>query len=225
MSRTPGLGVLPDRLIYFWSGDGAGSGTHVKKIDDFFTDAAAGKLPQVAFVDPDIGHEGPAQDDEHPPAVMQVGQKLLAQVTDALGRSPQWPSSALFITYDEHGGLYDHVPPPPACKPDDYAPELDPGDVQAGFDQLGVRVPLIVVSPFAKQHFVGHRVYDHTSILRFIEARFVLPALTIRDAYAEAPWELFDVSGVPHRAPPAVPIPDVDSASISRCVALFGSPQ
>ena len=141
----------------------------------YYKDAAAGKLPQVAFVesDPfgDVNHES----DEHPPANVQVGEKFTHDVMQALVNSPNWSSSAMFLTYDEHGGYYDHVAPPPAPKPDNIAPMLQPGDTPAAFDRYGIRVPAIVISPYARKHFVSHTVYDHTSILRFIEKRFGLP--------------------------------------------------
>jgi phospholipase C len=127
----------------------------------------------------------------------------------------------MFITYDEHGGLYDHVVPPAACPPDDIAPILAPGDPDAGFDQLGIRVPMMVVSPFAKQHYVAHHVYDHTSIVRFVEARFVMPALSNRDANAEAPWEMFDFEGVPHANPPWLPTPAVDDNTVGLCQQIY----
>src|SRR5206468_2691578 len=107
----------------------------------------------------------PDGDDEHPPAQLQIGQKLVSDVTHALFKSPQWAHAALFLTYDEHGGLYDHVPPPKACIPDDKTPVNKEGDAEPGaFDLYGVRVPFIVVSPYAKPGFVSHAVYDHTSI-------------------------------------------------------------
>ena len=80
--------------------------------------------------------------------------------------SPQWPHMALIITFDEHGGFYDHVAPPPACRPDDIAPIARPRRPARQVRRYGVRVPLIVVSPYAKAHYVSHDVYDHTSILR-----------------------------------------------------------
>ncbi len=80
---------------------------------------------------------------------------------------------------------------------------------------------MMVVSPFAKQHFVAHGVYDHTSIMRFIEARFVLPAITNRDANAEAPWEMFDFQNPPHKTPPTITIPTVDQAAITACAAVW----
>jgi len=111
--------------------------------------------------------------------------------------------------------------PPAACPPDDHPPDVAPGGPEVGFDQLGIRVPMMVVSPFAKKHFVGHQTYDHTSIVRFIQARFVIPALTHRDANAEAPWEMFDFDAPPHATAPQIPIPTVDQAKIDACAAIF----
>jgi phospholipase C len=214
-TATAGFAMFIDKLIAYQA-------DHLKSVDDFFADAAAGKLPAVAFVDPNIGIGGAAKNDEHPPAVAMIGQEFVAQVTDALTKSPNWSKSALFLTYDEHGGLYDHVVPPPACPPDELTPIGPNGPEEGAFDQLGIRVPMMVVSPWAKKHFVAHHTYDHTSIVRFIEARFVMPALTNRDANAEAPWEMFDFDSPPHADPPAIPIPTVDQAKVDACVQLFG---
>ena len=85
--------------------------------------------------------------------------------------------------WDEHGGYYDHVPPPRACEPDNLRP------TSHAFDRLGFRVPLLIVSPYAKPHYVSHMVADHTSVLRFVEHVFDLGALTKRDANA---WPLLD---------------------------------
>jgi phospholipase C len=186
-------------------------------------DLRSGDLPAVVFVDPVLGHHGFDPLDEHPAAMAEVGQRWVAEVIDAFAQGPLWPSSVLFLTYDEHGGLFDHVPPPHACAPDRIAPRLEKGDPPGSdFTELGVRVPMIAVSPYAKQHFVGHHVYDHTSILRMIEARFVLPAMTARDANAEAPWELFDFDAAPHAEPPDVDIPTLDPARVEVCRAAFG---
>ena len=97
---------------------------------------------------------------EHPPKNIQAGQKFVAQIIDAVMKSPNWQRTALFFTYDEHGGFYDHVPPPQACPPDDIQPILEANDVPGKFDRLGVRVPMIVISPYAKKHYVSHSVYD-----------------------------------------------------------------
>jgi phospholipase C len=178
-------------------------------------------LLSVAFVEPGVGRESVSEDDDHPPAIMQIGQHYVAGVVDALTKSPQWGRSAMFLTYDEHGGLYDHVEPPPACPPDDLAEPLDSGELPV-FDGYGIRVPFIVVSPFAKKRFVSDRVYDHTSIVRFVESRFVMPALTNRDANAEAPWDMFDFDAAPHATPPAVTMPIIDEDKLAACEQIFG---
>src|SRR5207253_8247873 len=150
--------------------------------------------------------------DEHPCSNIQVGEAWVAQVTDALFKSPDWGSSALFYTYDENGGFYDHLPPPPAVVPDDIPPMLEQGDTPGAFDRYGFRVPVVVVSPYSKAHFVSHRVNDHTSILRFIEVRFGLPALTRRDAAANPMLEFFDFSHPSFATPPTLPDAPIDPA-------------
>lgn len=176
---------------------------HVSNIASYYADAAAGTLPQVAFIDPTF--LGDERNDEHPPANVQLGQKFVAEVVNALMASPNWPSSAMFLAYDEHGGYYDHVPPPEAVPPDDTAPMTSASDDQSGFDRLGMRVPLTAISPFAKKSYVSHTVYDHTSILSFIEERYGLPNLTARDAAADPMLEMFDFENPPFVQPPTLP--------------------
>jgi phospholipase C len=197
---------------------------HVVQLNDpvsgYFADAAAGKLPQVAFVDPIFVGTANVENDEHPPSNIQVGQKFVAGVVDALFKSPNWSSSALFLTYDEHGGYFDHVPPPAAPVPDAIPPKLQAGDAPGNFDIYGVRVPAAVISPFAKPHFVSHVVHDHTSILRFIETRYHLPALTKRDLAADPMLEFFDFNNTPAFAtPPAglTPLAQVDPTKAAEC--------
>ncbi|MGZ3424152.1 MAG: phospholipase C [Polyangiales bacterium] len=193
---------------------------HLSTIDRFYQDAHDGTLPHVVFLDASNGDGSgfdPSQDDEHPPAVMQVGQAFLARVTKAMMASPQWGRSALFITYDEHGGLFDHVPPPSACPPDSTPPQLTATDAPGGYDRLGVRVPFVTISPWAKKGFIGHAIYDHTSITRFVEARFDLPAMSARDANADVPYEMFDFTKMRSDLP-AVPDVKVDAAALERCV-------
>ena len=192
---------------------------HVVPYAQFFTDAAAGTLPQVTFVE-GTDMAGGVSPDEDPPADMQVGQQMVSQIVGAVTSSPLWPHSALFLSYDEQGGLYDHVPPPPACIPDDTPPDVVAGDVDAAFDQYGLRVPLIVVSPYAKRGYVSHVVTDHTSILRFIEARFGLPALTHRDANAVPPFDMFDF-GPPDLSVPVLPDAVVDPTQAAACAAQY----
>ena len=177
---------------------------------NYFNDAAAGTLPQVSFIDPIFIGAKNVENDEHPPANVQVGEKFAADTINAFTASPQWAHGAFFLTYDEHGGYFDHVSPPAACVPDAIPPMLQPGDVSAGFDNYGIRVPLVVVSPYARKHYVSHKVYDHTSILRFIETRFDLPALTKRDANANALLRLFRFAKANFPTAPALPPAPVD---------------
>ena len=190
---------------------------HVVPISQYFADAAAGRLPQVAFLDPMFGGNKNTETDEHPPANIQIGQQLVARVVNALFKSPNWPWSALFLTYYEHGGYFDHMAPPSAVAPDDIAPMLGPGDTVAGFDRYGVRVPSVVVSPFARPHFVSHDVFDHTSILRFVEKRFGLPALTRRDAAADPMFDLFDLKKPALLHPPTLQPAVVNPAQFAAC--------
>jgi phospholipase C len=164
---------------------------------DFQVALKDGTLPNVAFVDSIAFLE-----DEHPTADVQVGERWTRLVYEAAVASPLWPSLALVWTYDEAGGFADHVPPPnSAC----IARPGNPDDV--GFFELGVRVPLVVISPWARPRFASHVVEDHTSITRFIEAVFDLPALTARDANSPALLDMFDFDHAPALLhPPAAPV-------------------
>ncbi len=192
----------------------------LREIEQLFPDLAAGNLPPVTFVDPEYS-TGIYETSEHPPGNMQLGQKFVWQIVDALTKSPLWEKTVLFITYDEHGGFADSVPPPPACHPGTGDPIDEKAATHGTFDRYGFRVPLIVVSPFAKQHYVSHEVADHTSILRFIQARFGLPAITNRDANAHALMDMFDFQNPPFKTPPSFPEPVVAPAKMAECEAAF----
>jgi hypothetical protein len=131
-----------------------------------------------------------------------LGEAFLAQVVHAIGSSPAWPQTILIVTYDEHGGYYDHVPPPSALAPDSIAPMVQPGEsAYDGFARYGFRVPSIVVSPYAKPGYVSHVVYDHTSILAFLERKWNLPAMTYRDANANDLTDFLDLNAMNARSP------------------------
>jgi phospholipase C len=211
---TPGLGV-----VHGAAGFTRWDRRPVAPLADFYAKAAAGTLPPFMFVDARLDKEN-AQigDDEHPPGDVQVGQKFVYDVVKALTTSPQWKRLALFITYDEHGGFYDSVPPPSACKPDSLPLKHEMGDTTPGeLDRLGFRVPVFVVSPYAKKGYVAHGIYDHSSILRFIESKFRLPALTARDANAEPMSEFFDWKNPAFMTPPTFAAPPIDQAAWDWC--------
>ncbi|APR87308.1 Acid phosphatase [Minicystis rosea] len=173
-------------------------------------------LPDVAFV---MGNEVTATSDEGPSALPGIGGQLVETILRTLFASPAWKDTAVFITYDENGGLADHVPPPPACKPDDLTPHDGKNNPLPGaFDRYGFRVPFIVVSPYARAHFASHTVHDHTAITRFIEARFGLPALSARDANATPPMEMFDFENPPFMTPPDLKAhTEVPQAILDQC--------
>ncbi len=227
--------------------------SHEKQIAEFYLAASglSGTLPQVSFVDPDFGVEGTTvEDDEHPPTDIQRGQWHVSDVVNAIRSGPYWKDTIILITYDEHGGFYDHAKPPAAPQggartPDGVYPgqcedlsnppaSLQPGggaecatnpvsqtdtsvlDAEAlcpqlkanptgpypsqcaAFDQEGLRVPLIAVSPFSKPAYVSHTVRDHTAIIALIEKRFLGGAhLTSRDGSAASLEELFDFTNAP----------------------------
>ncbi|HEV3055770.1 MAG TPA: alkaline phosphatase family protein [Solirubrobacteraceae bacterium] len=185
----------------------------------FLTDAAAGALPQFSFVDPDYSTTS-----EENPQDIQVGEQFVAEVVHAITSSPKWGSTALFITYDEHGGYYDHVPPPRAIKPDNIAPILGPGDVHAGYDRYGFRVPMIVVSPWARAGYLSNVIQDHTSMLAFIESKWNLPAMTFRDANAAPMTDYFDFKHAAFMKPPALKRAPGLAAGLQQCHAAGLNP-
>jgi phospholipase C len=134
-------------------------------IAKLFTDAELGLLPQVTYIDP--GVISGERTDDHPHGDIRMAQKWVATVIAALQASPQWQRMAVFVTYDEWGGFYDHVRPPVLTD------DRSTGDEQTTFDLTGFRLPVTLTSPFARPGYVDHTLYDHTSILRFIEWRYL----------------------------------------------------
>jgi phospholipase C len=182
--------------------------TKVKSMAQFAADAKAGTLPAFTFIDPDYSTTS-----QENPQNISLGETFLQGVVEAIGSSPAWRKTVLIINYDEHGGYYDHVPPPAALAPDDVAP-VPPQGEQAydGFTRYGFRVPSIVVSPYSKTDYVSHMVYDHTSVLAFLEHKFNLPHLTKRDANANNMFDFLDLTAIAKSKPnfpefPSMPKP------------------
>jgi phospholipase C len=153
-------------------------------------------LPEVIFID---SGAGPSQTDEHPNLNIQRGAAYVQSIISALMQSDAWNDSIFILTYDEGGGLYDHVPPISVPLPDSYGPGQCPdanngsalycttGTLGGTFNLSGFRVPLIVLSPYVKPHFISHVSRDYTAILAYIEETFGINALTARDAYWQDP--------------------------------------
>ncbi len=176
----PFIGLLHDH----WDGD------RIDEIEEFFWRVEAGDLPEFTWIDPGFGWN-----DDHPPHHIAAGQMFLALVVEAIARSPLWERCLIVITYDEHGGFFDHVPPPKV--EDDHADE--------GFDQLGFRVPALVVGPWVKQG-VESTVFDNTSVLAYCCERFGLEPWTQRIASAKSLGLCLDTERMEANEPLAPPV-------------------
>ena len=178
-------------------------------LSQYFTDLQNGALPQVSYIEPGFTDGN----DEHPGLGnhIQIGAAETAKIINALMASSAWKDSAFILVYDEGGGFYDHVPPPTTGVPNpDGIPPSDlittnPPDPKGDFTRYGFRVPVLVVSPFTRKHYVSHTVTDSTAVLKMIEARFGLPNLNKRDASGMDMSEFFDFSGKPWATPPTPP--------------------
>jgi phospholipase C len=200
---------------------------HVRSIEQFFADADSGNLPSFCIVDPDFRSFS-----EESPQDIRKGESYAAEVINRVMHGPGWADTLLIWTYDEHGGYYDHVVPPEAVPPDDvrgrsrvahpslmrsllkvllpsyvrHAEQLVKGP--DAYDTYGFRVPAVIVSPYARPDCVLSDVFDHTSILKLLEEKWNLPALTRRDAAATSPLGALDLTSPPaFLTPPELPAP------------------
>jgi len=189
---------------------------HVRSTEQFFADADSGNLPSFCIVDPDFRGFS-----EESPQDIRKGESFAAEVINRVMHGPGWPDTLLIWTYDEHGGYYDHVVPPETVPPDDvrgrsrvahpslvrsllkvllpsyvrHAEQLVAGP--DSYDTYGFRVPAVIVSPYARPDCVLSDVFDHTSVLKLIEEKWNLPALTRRDAAATSPLGALDLTTPP----------------------------
>jgi phospholipase C len=189
--------------------------------EQFFSDAAAGKLPPVCYVEAN----GSYQSEENPQDIA-YGENFLHAVAHACMHGPQWGKLALVVNHDEHGGYYDHVVPPAAVPPDNIPPDLKlsaKGTYPAEFNRYGFRVPFVVASPWGRPDYVSHRVMDHTSVLALIERKWNLPPMTHRDAAAWDMRDMFDFNQPP-RGPIDLPAPPSIPKTIAVCKANGENP-
>jgi phospholipase C len=208
------LGASPE---LFTVNDNLTEAINVRNISQFVSDAASGSLPSFSFVEPDYSTTS-----QENPQNMALGEAFMAQIINAAGHSPSWSKTLLILNYDEWGGYYDHVVPPPALRPDNILPILAPSELMyEGFQRYGFRVPSVVVSPYAKQNYVSHVLHDHTSVLAFLERKFNLPALTLRDANANDLTDFLDLDALARQEPtfPTFPnlVPAGDTAAALEC--------
>jgi phospholipase C len=188
---------------------------------DFEADVAAGTLPKVSWV------LSPTYLDEHPPAPPELGQWVTAHVLSALVSNPEvWARTVLFVTYDENGGFFDHVPPPtpPPGTPGEYLTTKPLPAASAGIAGpigLGFRVPALVVSPFSRGGLLCSETFDHTSLLRFLETRFRVEAPNLSAWRRATVGDLTSTLNLASRRDPSVPaLPQpspVDPKTLSEC--------
>ena len=194
---------------------------NIAPISEYFSDLANGTLPQVAEIEPpsDAGLDEHGSDSDASPENVQKGARYTSTLVNALMGSSSWSDSVFIFTFDESGGLYDHVAPQPTVSPDGIAPiDIPAGSIcsttkgpTCDFVYTGYRIPLTVISPFAKKNYVSHTVADSTAILKFIETRFKLPALNKRDAAQMDMTEFFDFNNPPWMSPPTPPIQNLSN--------------
>jgi phospholipase C len=181
----------------------------LRSFEQFVDDALSGNLPSVCQIEPTY-FDANANDD-HPPHDFARGQAFISTIVNAVAQGPQWSKSLIILTYDEHGGFFDHVPPPTV--EDERAAE--------GFDQLGVRVPGLIISPYTRRGYVSSVQTEHCSVPAFIEWLYGLEPLTVRDANASFFLDTFDVDRIRRADPrplPTLPVIDLDPDATPECL-------
>ncbi|EDP53506.1 hypothetical protein KXW98_006496 [Aspergillus fumigatus] len=183
-------GFLPDALFYRWTAVSGLGETNVRPIDQFYRDAKAGTLPQFTWINPECC----SYMSFHPPSPINMGEGWIKSVYEALRSSPQWHETLFILTFDEHGGFADHVPPPenvPAGDDLTYTETARDGKPSTfAFDRLGIRVPTVLMSPWVGKGVVQNRPADgngeftHTSILKFVADLWGLEYLSPRVAWS-----------------------------------------
>jgi phospholipase C len=193
--------------------------SHIKiddlhKFESFATDIKGDYPYYYTFIEPNYGDVSNGSfaggQSQHPKDDVRNGEKLIKEVYETIRNSTLWENSLLIITYDEHGGFFDHVTPPPAVAPGD-----DGKYTVHGFDfkQLGVRVPAVVISPYIPKGTIDHRIYDHASIPATLEALLELPPLTQRDAHANNLTSLLSLAAPRQDAPKLLPESATDNVA------------
>lgn len=186
-----------------WRAAAYGAVTGNSSIETFFDDAEAGTLPQFSIIDPRFF--GGTANDDHPDHDVSLGQALIASVFAALAQGPQWSKCLFILTYDEHGGFFDHVPPPTTV------------DGDAEFTQLGFRVPTIVAGPFVRRGCVSSTVMEHVSVIKTLTLRYGLQSLNGRvDATADVSSVIDPEYLAAPQPPPVLPMVDVSMSTLER---------
>ena len=194
--------------------------------DQFLNDARDGTLPNYSFIEPRYFTLPLSKlpNDQHPSHDVSLGERLISRCYDALRQGKNWERTLFIITYDEHGGMYDHVPPPPAVSPDSFRPD------GFAFDRYGVRVPAVIVSPWIPPGSVirplgSAHPFDHTSILSTLRKLFSLgDPLTARDAVAPDLLPALSLPAPTNTGPQSLAMPSASASQAELLAAVQGPP-
>jgi len=181
----------------------------IRSFDHFTSDLGQANYPySYVFIEPsyDVLNDYENSTSQHPLTDITLGEGLIKATYEAIRTSEFWTSSMLIITWDEHGGFYDHAVPPAAPAPGDTVPGSKNNQFGFTFQQYGPRVPALVISPLCSRNLIDHRLYDHTSILATLERLFGLNPLTARDASAN-PLDSLVTLTTPRDTPATAPSP------------------
>jgi len=205
----------------------------IRHYSSFQSDLAQENYPyQYVFIEPsyDVLHDYKAGTSQHPLGDVNAGEALIKETYEAIRNSPAWNNSVLIVTWDEHGGFFDHAVPPVAIAPGDTEPGAPHNTNGFTFQQYGARVPAVIVSPLIPGNLVDHRVYDHSCIPRLLESLFGVYSLTARDRSAADISALVTLGTARQDAPTALPAaqasaqtfrfnmaaPDVSTETVTR---------
>lgn len=208
----PGLGFNPDAAFYSWTKSSGAADTNIAPLDKFYADAKAGTLPQFTYINPECC----SYQSFHPPSPITLGENFIKGIYEAIRNSPQWEETLFILTFDEHGGFGDHVPPPvniPAGDDLTYTETAADGkNITFDFTRLGIRVPTLLISPWVGKGVVEKKgrnkggEYTHTSILGFLQELWNLDTLTPRVAYSST-FEHLIINNLRKDTPAKLPDP------------------
>jgi len=182
----------------------------IRHYSQFQSDLAQASYPYAyVFIEPsyDVLNDYKSGTSQHPLGDVTAGEKLIQETYQAIRNSAVWNNSVLIVTWDEHGGFFDHAKPPAATPPGDTPPNDQYNTNQFTFAQFGPRVPAVIVSPLIPKNLVDHRTYDHSSIPKFLESLYGISPLTARDAAAADIGKLITLTTARTDAPATLPAP------------------
>ena len=195
----------------------------IRPYEYFAADLKGNFAYNYVFIEPSycIGDDYRGSTSEHPLADIRLGENLIKTTYEAIRNSPVWEHSLLIITWDEHGGFYDHAAPPAAVAPGDTHPSAGHNTFGFTFEQYGPRVPAVVISPWIAKNTIDHRIYDHSSVPATLEKLFKLDPMTKRDAQANTVLPLLSLATPRNDTPATLPSSGMESTDLPSFAMRF----